>query len=130
MLNYIKKGDIFVAILLLLISFSLVIFINRPRENSGDLYASIQLDGKEIETVELSKENSGETIRIDSAYGYNILEVGDGRIRAIESDCDEKIHIKQGWISNPGQTLICLPHRLVVEVNAEDEQTKIDHINF
>lgn len=131
MFNYVKKGDILLVIILFLMSIALLFFIYRPSKANVEVYASIQLDGNKIRTVDLSSENAGETIRIDSEYGYNVFEIGDNKIRSIDADCKEKIHIKQGWISKPGQTLVCLPHRLVVEIKSLDaNSSEIDHINF
>lgn len=125
-----KKGDFVVVLLLLISSIIFLFFLSNTSNNNHNIYASIQLDGKEIRRVDFNSNEIGEKIRIDSKYGYNILEVGDKKIRSIESDCKEKIHIKQGWISKPGQVLVCLPHKLVVEIKTDDEQVEIDHINF
>lgn len=126
-----KKGDFVVVLLLLISSIGSLFFINNRPSNYQNVYVSIQQDGKEIRKIEFDSVKSGEKIRIDSKYGYNVLEIGDKKIRSIESDCQEKIHIKQGWISKPGQVLVCLPHKLVVEIKTDgDEQVEIDHINF
>ena len=40
---------------------------------------------------------------------YNIIEIKDGKIRDREDNSPDQIAVRTGWISNPGQTSICLP---------------------
>jgi hypothetical protein len=39
-----------------------------------------------------------------------------GRIRVKEDNSPDQIAVRTGWISRAGQTSICLPHKLVVEL--------------
>lgn len=131
MFKYVKKGDLLVIVLLFLGSIFFAYGLRPGGSEGSRTYASIQLEGKEVRRVDFSQDMVGEKIRIESPYGYNVFEVGDGKIRSIKSDCKEKVHIKQGWISQPGQTLVCLPHRLVVEIKTDEVlDGQIDHINY
>lgn len=132
MFKYVKKGDVFLSFGLLILSIILVVILFSQNSSGGLKYVSIQVEGEEVRRLDFTNSDVGEKIRIDTPYGYNIFEIGDGSIRSIESDCKEKIHIKQGWISSPGQTLVCLPHKLVVEIKTEenDHKNEIDHVNF
>lgn len=47
---------------------------------------------------------------------YNIIEVDQARIRIKEDNSPDQIGVRTGWISRPGQTAVCLPHHVVVEV--------------
>lgn len=44
------------------------------------------------------------------------LAIENGRIRVLESDCPRHICIHSGWISNPGQTIVCVPNKTIIEV--------------
>ena len=39
-----------------------------------------------------------------------------GRIRIAEADCPDQVCVNQGWISNGTVPIICLPHRLMIEI--------------
>ena len=56
---------------------------------------------------------------IESSLGTNVIEVADGRVRCLESDCSNQTCVKQGWVSGQGQTIVCLPHKLTVQVVAD-----------
>ena len=38
----------------------------------------------------------------------------------IEDNSPDQIAVRTGWISNPGQTSICLPHKLVISIEKKE----------
>lgn len=80
--------------------------------------AIVSLNGRVIREIKLDqlKEPLEFTVTTPDGRGYNIVRVEPGRIRVIEANCPEQIDVHQGWISHPGQSIICLPHRLVIRI--------------
>jgi hypothetical protein len=60
--------------------------------------------------------NTNERKEITTALGTNTVEVADGQIRIVEASCANKDCIHQGAIGKPGQTIVCLPNRLVIRI--------------
>lgn len=48
--------------------------------------------------------------------GSNTVRVQPGRICVSEADCPDKICIAQGWLSDEATPIVCLPHRLIIQV--------------
>ena len=48
--------------------------------------------------------------------GQNHLVIQDGCARIEEADCPDKLCVKQGTVSESGESLVCLPNRVVVAV--------------
>ena len=44
----------------------------------------------------------------------------DESIGVVEADCADHICIDEGFISRPGQTVVCLPHKVLIEVRSDD----------
>lgn len=44
----------------------------------------------------------------------------------ISATCPDHLCIKQGAINKKGQSIICLPHKLIVEVVSGDEKQQDD----
>ena len=63
---------------------------------------------------------------VTTELGANVIEVKDGRVRAKEADCPNQDCVHQGWISKPGQQIVCLPHKLTVDIVDEDAQADYD----
>lgn len=122
------KGDKIVAVIIILISLTLFIGINATQINSGKNYASIQIDGKEVEKITLG-QSSKKQYTYETEYGLNIIEVDNEKVHMHEADCDDQICVRQGYIENSGEMIVCLPNRFVVEIK-NDKGNEFDAINY
>lgn len=64
-------------------------------------------------TLPLDRNDS---ITIETELGYNTIAVEDGEVYVVDADCKTHDCMKQGKISRPPQQIICLPHRLWIEI--------------
>lgn len=80
------------------------------------LYAVIQNSDGLYQVLSLGEDA---TVTVTGSLGTNIIEVANGRVRCLESDCSNQTCVKQGWVSGRGQTVVCLPHKLIVQVVAD-----------
>lgn len=122
------KGDKILIIIIVIMSFVSLGFIKNSATWYSDKYVSIQIDGKEYKKIEFDKSIIGKTIPINSEFGYNLIEIGDERVRVIEADCPDELDVKQGYISLPGEIIVCLPNRLVIEIIGTKIDNDIDYI--
>ncbi len=44
------------------------------------------------------------------------IEVKDGKIRILSSDCPDKICMHKGFISNRSENIICIPNKLIIKI--------------
>ncbi|MDR0347681.1 MAG: NusG domain II-containing protein [Coriobacteriales bacterium] len=68
---------------------------------------------------EIPLDTNGRT-EITTALGSNTIEVADGQIRVVDATCGNRDCVHQGAISSPGQTIVCLPNRLVIRVEGSE----------
>lgn len=52
---------------------------------------------------------------------YNLILIHDGQVKVTDADCPDKLCVKQRNISRNGESIICLPHRMVVQIESEEE---------
>jgi len=81
--------------------------------------ADIWLDGELYDTIDLDAVTIPYDITVESEYGYNVVHVEHGAISVTDADCPDHICIEQGTITGPGIPIVCLPHRLVIEIRGE-----------
>lgn len=105
------KGD--VLLLLLFVCAGAALFLLVHVTSSAGAYVYIYEDGEVIEMLSLSEDGE---FPIHTAAGNNTVTIKDGTVSVTEADCPDKICVKQGTIQNDKETIICLPHKLVVEV--------------
>ena len=58
---------------------------------------------------------------VTTSLGSNVVVVEDGAVYVREADCDNQDCIHQGKLDRPGRQIICLPHKLWIEVIAEGD---------
>ncbi|MGE5653556.1 MAG: NusG domain II-containing protein, partial [Bacillota bacterium] len=59
---------------------------------------------------------------------YNTIEIEKSRVRVREANCPEQVDVKQGWLTRPGQSAVCLPHRLVLKLVSSGAPDEVDEI--
>lgn len=85
--------------------------------------ANIYLNGELIKSIALDAVKEGNTFKVDDGVrGYNIIEIEHGKIRMSEANCPDHICTSQGWISDGITPIVCLPHRLVIEITGVDNE--------
>lgn len=69
-------------------------------------------------------------LRIDSQYGYNIVIIEDNEASILESDCRDQVCVKEGAIDSPGEMIVCLPNKLVVQIIGKKGENEIDGVSY
>lgn len=110
------RADILLITGLLLLSGALFLYRAMNREKGA--VAVLYVDGVRTEAYPLSQDRE---IRIDSRDGtsYNILVISHGRADVTEAGCPDGTCVNMHPISHSGETIICLPNRLVVQIEGE-----------
>lgn len=105
------RGDILLFILVLVIALIAgLLFLNGPLGTT----VRVTVDGEVFGEYSLSRDT---TIDI---CGTNTLVIEKGMAFLSEADCPDKLCVKMGRIYKKGQTIICLPNKVVVEIMGEE----------
>lgn len=94
----------------LLLAAALVWVLVRPGGTGG--WAVVTENGAETARYPL---NVDRTVTIGTE-AYNILRISGGEVSVIEANCGDHTCVRTGAIFREGETIVCLPHRLVVSV--------------
>lgn len=97
-------------IFVLLLAAALLYLAVRSGEAGG--WAVVTVDGAEVGRYRLTEDR---TVVIGED-DYNILEISGGGAAVTEANCGDHTCVRMGRISRAGETIVCLPHRLVVEI--------------
>ena len=60
--------------------------------------------------------DSEATVNVPGPLGETVVVIRDGSVRVLSSPCPEKICVKSGGISKPGQWIACLPNRVFIAI--------------
>lgn len=128
-MRIIKKMDIVIIAVLILLSFTPhLIFFKTSQKSAKNNYAIIQVDGKIHKKIDLSKVKKSEKVNLNLPNGKNTLLIKNNSIQMKSANCNDALCVKQGNISKVGQTIICLPHKLIIEIKGDELDSKDDLI--
>ena len=116
----IKKWDVIIIILLVVLSFipELILGVFLKKEYNSK-YAEITVSGKLYKNVPLSAHKGEDIIEVKTDQGINVVSIKDDKVAIIEADCPDKICMGPGYINKVGESLVCLPHKVMVEIKGE-----------
>ena len=127
MLKKRKKDLIFIFSILIVAVFLLLIQrVYGNAQGEADM-VKITVDQKLYGTYDLNKN---QTITIQNDSGINTIQIQNKEVWMEEADCPDGYCMEQGHISHSHQTLVCLPHKLVVEISDDSEKSESDSIDI
>ncbi len=110
------KNDMILGAALLIAALCLFLVFNSIHRSDGGM-VQVKQDKKIIGTYSLDKDGEYE---IKTYYGTNTLTVKDGYAYMSQSSCKDHLCEKMGKISRVGETIICLPNSVFIEVISGD----------
>ena len=110
-ISVIRKADIFLAAFLIAAGI-LLSFVLSFGDSLGQTLV-ITVDGDEFGSYSLMEDR---TIQIDKNGHHNTVSIKDGSVSMISSDCPGQDCVHQHSVSVSGETIVCLPNRVVLEI--------------
>lgn len=126
-LKMIKPFDIIIVVLLLIGSFiPYFIFAHQeasrqaaqPTSSQAVYTAVVTHDGKEVYRIKLTGHKGTTTWKYNDGHDWNTIVTTGNKIQIKDANCSDQVCVRKGKISKPGQTIVCLPHKLLVEIKS------------
>ncbi len=111
MFNKKYRNDIFLVAIILLITL-IVLVVFKLNQTEGEI-VKVSIDGKTTHCYNLSDNIKTDIINGDNK---NVLVIKDGQTFVESATCPDKICVAHRKISKTGETIVCLPHKLVIEI--------------
>ena len=113
----IKKKDFLLGGGILAVALVLFLVMKVTGSEAGNRI-QVTVDGEVYGTYSLTED------QVIEGDFYNRIRIEDGKAYMEEANCPDGYCERQGKISGGAQTIVCLPHKLVVEVLEADDTTK------
>ncbi len=118
-----KKDIVFIVVVLLLAGVTAIFFCLNGGE-TGKL-VRIVIDGREYGNYSIEES---QRIEISNDYGENRIVIENYEVFMEHADCPDQYCVNHKAISKTNETIVCLPHRLVVELHGEKKEIEFDSI--
>lgn len=118
--DVIKKKDFLLGGGILSVAIVLFLVMRVAGSEAGNRI-QVTVDGAVYGTYSLAEN---QVIEVKEGDFYNRIRIEDGKAYMEEADCPDGYCERQGKISGGAQTIVCLPHKLVVEVLEADDTSR------
>lgn len=119
------KFDLLLIGSLLVAGLVSLVFVKGYTTRQSGRTVQILTDGKIYGTYDLTNEQKVNVV-IDGTV-TNILQIADGKAKMLEADCPDKLCVHQKAIAYQGETIVCLPNKIVVEIHG-GQQAELDGV--
>ena len=116
----IRRADLILIAALLVLA--LLLALGLRLFGSAGAVAVVSVDGVETARYPLSADG---TYPLNG--GTNTLVIENGTARVTEADCPDRLCVRQGAVRYTGQSIVCLPNRLVVTIEGA-EKSPVDAV--
>ncbi|AVK62171.1 NusG domain II-containing protein [Lactobacillus sp. CBA3605] len=135
--SMLRPFDFIIIVSLLILSFApLAVFSYQQRQQTiqaaqsakkarHTLTAVVSHDGHVLKKVNLTTlaKTQHYTYRDQSGH-YNQITFKAKRVAITKANCADQVCVRRGWIHKPGQTIVCLPHKILIEIKSSTGQVK------
>ena len=83
-------------------------------------------DGKVFAELDL---NAARTLQVPGPLGLTVVEVASGKARIARDPSPRQYCVREGWLTQAGQSAICLPNRTSIELSGNQPRA-YDSLNY
>lgn len=117
------RGDkLLMAVILLtaILTAGLLYFRSHlPGAAAAHLQAVIKVQGKNAGRIDLKPGGEYSAFTVKGRLGSSTVEVEGGKVRMKDAPCPEKLCVRQGWISRPGESIVCIPGEIIIRIEGQ-----------
>lgn len=105
------KNDVFLIAAVLVIAGAVWLYTFLTRTPGGE--AVVSIDGREVMRLPLDEDSVTE---LGEGEHTNLLVISGGAASVTEASCPDHLCVRQGEARYNGETIVCLPNKLVVAI--------------
>ncbi len=110
-----KKYDWLIILLVLVLAGGFFIGNRLLNSRFDEKQVEIIVFGEKVYSEKLTNSLHEEFV-IDNEHGYNRVRMEGGLVWMEEADCRDQVCVMSKSISNPGESIVCLPHQVIVRI--------------
>ena len=115
----IRKADIILAVVIAIIGIIASVYLTLHdtdvRNGQVVVYVDSELYGKYL-------LDEDQEIEVKQGDHINKITIKDGNAQMTFANCHNQDCVKQGKINDMSKSIICLPHKVVVEIQSDDRK--------
>ena len=118
------RNDGILAAVILIIAVAVLLFMKLTKVQGNSVV--VKIDGVETQCFSLEENIEFEIKTGKNDENYNVLVIKDGKASIVDADCPDGICEEYRPVSYVGETIICLPHKVVIEIVGDNIDMELD----
>lgn len=120
------RNDFILAAVILVIAVAGLLIMNFTK-TQGD-FVVVKIDRVEKYRYSLSEDITVDIVTGEGDKNINTLVIKNGEAFMTQADCPDGICVAHKPIKNTGESIVCLPHKIVIEIQSEDKVDGLDAV--
>lgn len=120
------RNDFILAAVIIIIAVAGLLFIKATKVQGNMIV--VKIDGVATEYYSLSEDARFVIKTGKDNENHNTVLIEEGKARVVDANCPDGICEEYRPISYVGETIICLPHKVVIEIVGEDSKIDLDAV--
>lgn len=118
------RNDIILVAVILVIAAAGLLFFGLNKEVGSSV--AVNINGEQTAVYPLSVDTEVTITTGENNEHINVLTIKDGKAYISEANCPDGICAETRSAQYVGETIVCLPHRVVIEIVSENKDSEID----
>lgn len=118
------RNDVILAAVIVVMAAAGLLLLNVFKTEGA--FAVVKINGVETERYPLSVNT--EVVIETGESQSNTLVIKDGKAFVKDATCPDKVCEGHSKVSYKGETIVCLPHKVVIEIVADDSSNELDAV--
>ena len=119
------RKDLILIAAVFLIAAAAALIIYGPAARKGRT-VRITADGKTYGCYSLDEDR---TVKVTTSDGFNEIEIKDGKVSVKDADCPQGICVRHSPVYRAGESIICLPHNVIITIEGETGEEEADAVS-
>lgn len=115
--SFFTKADLILMAAIVIIGLGISIFLAAGSHQGNKV--EITKDGKLWGTYSLDGEHK---ITIRDGKELNVVKISGGKVTMESANCKNQVCVHHSPVSRTGESIVCLPHKIVVSIKGEDNE--------
>lgn len=115
----IKKADIILAIVIAIVGIAASIYLTVHDTDVKNGKVIIHANNKIYGEYSLNEDRE---IKVKEGDHINKITIKNGNVQMSFSNCKNQDCVKQGSINDSSKSIVCLPHKVVVEIESKESE--------
>ncbi len=118
------RNDIILVAVIMVIAAAGLLFFGLNKEVGSSV--AVNINGEQTAVYPLSVNTEVTITTGENNEHINVLTIKDGKAYIREANCPDGICAETRAAQYVGETIVCLPHKVVIEIVAENTDSEID----